>query len=58
MTPIAKNILVVDSFGNEYEPTYPKRVKSLVKNGRAVFVNSTTICLTDPPKNNLFFISC
>jgi hypothetical protein len=49
MTPIEKNIRVVDDSNNEYEPTYPKRAKGLVKNGRARFVNSTTICLIHPP---------
>ena len=48
MTPIAKNIRVVDASNHEYEPTYPKRAKGLVKNGRAYFVDQTTICLTSP----------
>lgn len=46
---MAKNITVVDAQGNEYEATYPKRAKGLVKNGRARFVNETTICLACPP---------
>ncbi|MCQ2456510.1 MAG: hypothetical protein MJ096_04050, partial [Clostridia bacterium] len=37
--------------GNEYEATYPKRAKGLVKNGRARFVNENTICLACPPEN-------
>ncbi len=49
MTPIEKNIRVVDEQGNEYEATYPKRAKGLVKNGRARFVDEDTICLACPP---------
>jgi len=49
MTPIEKNIRVVDEQGNEYEATYPKRAKGLVKNGRARFVDEHTICLACPP---------
>ena len=49
MTPIEKNIRVVDEQGNEYEATYPKRAKGLVKNGRARFVDEHTICLVRPP---------
>lgn len=49
MIPIEKNIVVVDEQGNEYEATYPKRAKGLVKNGRARFINENTICLACPP---------
>ena len=49
MTPIEKNIRVVDEQGNEYEATYPKRAKGLIKNGRARFVDENTICLACPP---------
>lgn len=49
MTPIEKNINVVDEQGNQYEATYPKRAKGLVKNGRARFINENTICLLCPP---------
>ncbi len=49
MTPIEKNIRVIDDKGNELEPTYPKRAKGLVKNGRARFVDENTICLACPP---------
>jgi hypothetical protein len=49
MIPIAKNIIVIDWQGNEYEATYPKRAKGLVKNGRARFVDEHTICLACPP---------
>ncbi len=49
MTPIEKTILVVDEFGNEYEATYPKRAKGLVKNGRARFIGENKICLLCPP---------
>ena len=53
MTPIEKNIVVVDEQGNEYEATYPKRAKGLVKNGRARFIDETTICLACPPNIEL-----
>ncbi len=49
MTPIEKNIAVVDEQGREYEATYPKRAKGLVKNGRARFVDENKICLACPP---------
>ena len=49
MTPIEKNVIVVDELGNEYEATYPKRAKGLVKNGRARFVDENKICLACPP---------
>jgi len=51
MTPIAKNIRVVDSQGNQHEATYLKRAKGLVKNGRARFVDAHTLCLARPPNN-------
>ena len=50
MTPIEKNIRVVDAQGNELEATYPRRAKGLVKNGRARFIDENTICLACPPK--------
>ena len=46
-----KNVIVVDEQGNEYEATYPKRAKGLVKNGRARFVAENKICLACPPLN-------
>ena len=49
MTPIEKNVIVVDELGNKYEATYPKRAKGLVKNGRARFVDENKICLACPP---------
>lgn len=48
-----KNVRVVDEKGNEYEATYPKRAKGLVKHGRARFINENTICLACPPNENL-----
>ncbi len=51
--PIEKNIIVVDEQGNEYEATYPKRAKGLVKNGRARFVGENKICLACPPNIDL-----
>ena len=53
MTPIEKNIIVVDETGKEYEATYPKRAKGLVKNGRARFIDENRICLLCPPKLEL-----
>ena len=47
-----KNIIVVDEQGNQYEATYPKRAKGLVKNGRARFVDEHTICLACPPSDH------
>ncbi len=44
-----KNIIVVDGQGREYEATYPKRAKGLVKQGRARFVDENKICLACPP---------
>ena len=46
-------MIVVDSQGNEYEATYPKRAKGLVKSGRARFVGENKICLACPPNDNL-----
>lgn len=53
MTPITKNVIVVDEQGNEYEATYPKRARGLVKNGRARFVDENKICLACSPKEIL-----
>ena len=53
MTPIEKNIRVVDERGNEYEATWPRRARGLVKNGRARFISEDTICLACPPNTNL-----
>ena len=53
VTPITKNIRVIDEQGTEYETTYPKRAKSLVKNGRARFIDEHTICLARPPIQRL-----
>lgn len=46
---MTKNISVIDTQGNIYEATYPKRAKGLVKKGRARFVDDATICLARPP---------
>ena len=46
-------MIVVDSQGNEYEATYPKRAKGLVKSGRARFVGENKICLACPPNIDL-----
>lgn len=47
--PIEKNIMVVDEQGNEYEATWPKRARGLVKNSRARFISENKICLACPP---------
>ena len=44
-----KNVEVVDEQGNQYESTYPRRAKGLVRNGRARFVSENRICLACPP---------
>ena len=49
MTKNERSIEVVDEAGNVYEPTWPKRAKGLVKNGRARFVDENKICLARPP---------
>ncbi len=46
---MAKNVIVVDEQGKQYGVTYPKRARGLVKNGRARYLNETTICLACPP---------
>ena len=51
MTPITKNVRVVDQNGNEYEATYQRRAKGLAKNGRARFIDDNTIMLARPPDN-------
>lgn len=48
-----KNVRVIDETGKEYEATYPKRAKGLVKHGRARFMDEHTICLACPPNENL-----
>lgn len=48
-----KNVAVVDELGHEYEATYPKRAKGLVKSGRARFVDANQICLLRPPQIDL-----
>ena len=49
MTKNERSIEVVDEAGNVYEPTWPKRAKGLVKNGRARFMEENRICLACPP---------
>ncbi len=45
MTPMTKNITVVDEKGNILESTYPKRAKGLIKKGRAKWVSDDVIRL-------------
>lgn len=52
-TPIEKNVRVIDGQGNEYEATWPKRAKQLVKQGRARFLSENLICLACPPNFDL-----
>lgn len=52
MTPIEKNIIIVDEQGNEYGRTWPKRAKGLVRKGRARFMDEMTICLACSPDEN------
>lgn len=42
-----QRITVLDESGNVIGDTYPKRAKGLVKKGRALYVDETTICLTE-----------
>lgn len=62
-TPIAKNIIVTDEFGNKLISTYSKRAKGLIKKGRAEYVGeneirlkgcSVTPCLEDNMNNTNF----
>jgi len=46
---MTKNVIVVDELGNEYAPTYAKRARGLVKQGRARWLDENTICLACPP---------
>ncbi|WP_429149553.1 hypothetical protein [Anaerotaenia torta] len=50
-TPIIKNIIVIDEQSTQYNSTYLRRAKGLVKNGRAYWVDDNTICLLCPPLN-------
>lgn len=45
-----KTIAVVDEMGNQYEATYPRRARGLVKKGRARFIAEDCICLVRPPE--------
>ncbi len=47
-TPIEKNIIVIDDNNMKYNPTYLRRAKGLVKNGRARWVDDHTISLSCP----------
>ncbi|MDE7054350.1 MAG: hypothetical protein K2O84_05980, partial [Oscillospiraceae bacterium] len=53
VSPIIKNVRVVDEQGKCYESTYPKRAKGLVKKGRARFISENTICLAGLPSHHL-----
>ena len=50
MTPIEKNIIVVDENGTVFESTWLKRANGLVKKGRARWLDEQTICLACPPE--------
>ena len=49
MTPIEKNVIVIDEQGNKIGATYPKRAKGLIKKGRARSIDDNTICLACSP---------
>ena len=51
----AKTVRVLDEAGHEYEATYIKRAKGLVKHGRARFADDsqTVIILACPPNQNM-----
>ena len=51
MTPIEKNIIVVDDKGNILGRTWPKRAEGLIKKGRARRLDPATVCLACPPEN-------
>lgn len=53
MIPIAKSINVIDENGNSLEPTYLKRAKGLVKNGRARWIGDKSICINTTIKSEL-----
>lgn len=50
-----KTVRVTDEAGGEYEATYPKRARGLVKHGRARFTDEsqTAIILTCPPNQHM-----
>ena len=50
MTPIEKNIIVVDENGTVFKSTWLKRANGLVKKGRARWLDEKTICLACPPE--------
>ena len=45
MTPMTKNITVVDENGIPVGSTYPKRAYGLVKKGRAHWIGKDSVCL-------------
>ncbi|MBE6723725.1 MAG: hypothetical protein E7576_00805 [Ruminococcaceae bacterium] len=47
-----KTVLVSDESGNEYEPTFEKRARGLVKKGRARWIGDNRICLASPPDHD------
>ncbi len=50
MIVIQNYVKVVDSHGGRLEPTYLKRARQLVKNGRATWASPDTICLVHNSK--------
>ena len=48
-----KTVLVTDDAGKNYEPTFEKRARGLVKKGRARWIGPDTICLASPPDHDL-----
>ena len=47
-----KTVLVSDSSGREYEPTFARRARGLVHKGRARWIGENRICLTAPPDHD------
>ena len=47
-----KTVLVSDDSGKEYEPTFEKRARGLVKKGRARWIGENRICLASPPDHD------
>lgn len=47
-----KTVLVSDESGSEYEPTFEKRARGLVKKGRARWIGENRICLASPPDHD------
>ena len=47
-----RTVLVSDDSGKDYEPTFEKRARGLVKKGRAHWIGENRICLASPPDHD------